>query len=321
MRIVIIRSNPIDPDSRVEKETETLMADGNAVTILGWDRKENYSEKKSHIYNRNGYAEVYRFGIKAGFGAGKKNLFALIKYQKCIYRWLKNNKNRFDAIHACDFDTGLISEIMAKRLNKLFIYDIFDYYSACRPLPRSLSSLIRRLENQVITHADATIICSEQRKEQIKGSRPKRLIIIHNAPSMRLLNQTNESFKLKSSGTGRIKIGYVGILGNTQRLLDEIAYAIANRDDVEYHVGGFGQLESFFQNMELKYENIFYYSKLPYYDTLRLEEQMDIITAIYDPSVSNNQYAAPNKLYEGLMLGKPLLMVHNTGMDKIVEKI
>ena len=30
-------------------------------------------------------------------------------------------------------------------------------------------------------------------------------------------------------------------------------------------------------------------------------------------------YAAPNKFYEALALGKPLVMFHNTGMDGIVE--
>ena len=33
------------------------------------------------------------------------------------------------------------------------------------------------------------------------------------------------------------------------------------------------------------------------------------MTAIYDPNISNHYYAAPNKFYEALMLGKPLIMV------------
>jgi len=40
--------------------------------------------------------------------------------------------------------------------------------------------------------------------------------------------------------------------------------------------------------------------------------------AIYDPSVPNHYYAAPNKFYEALMLGKPLIMAQNTGMDDII---
>ena len=41
--------------------------------------------------------------------------------------------------------------------------------------------------------------------------------------------------------------------------------------------------------------------------------------ATYDPSVENYRYAAPNKFYESLMLGKPVIMARGTGMSEIVE--
>lgn len=43
------------------------------------------------------------------------------------------------------------------------------------------------------------------------------------------------------------------------------------------------------------------------------------MTAIYDPDVPNHKYAAPNKFYESLMLGKPVIMAKNTGFDEILE--
>ena len=42
--------------------------------------------------------------------------------------------------------------------------------------------------------------------------------------------------------------------------------------------------------------------------------------AIYDPRISNHRFAAPNKFYESLMLGKPVIMVKGTGMSSIVEE-
>lgn len=44
------------------------------------------------------------------------------------------------------------------------------------------------------------------------------------------------------------------------------------------------------------------------------------MTAIYDPKVPNHRYAAPNKFYEALMLGKPIVMAKNTGFDEIIEE-
>ena len=41
--------------------------------------------------------------------------------------------------------------------------------------------------------------------------------------------------------------------------------------------------------------------------------------AIYDPAIENHRFAAPNKFYESLMLGKPVIMVRGTGMSEVVE--
>ena len=43
------------------------------------------------------------------------------------------------------------------------------------------------------------------------------------------------------------------------------------------------------------------------------------MTAVYDPSIRNHRYAAPNKFYEALMLGKPVIMCRGTGFADVVE--
>ena len=43
------------------------------------------------------------------------------------------------------------------------------------------------------------------------------------------------------------------------------------------------------------------------------------MTAIYDPSFRNHKYAAPNKFYESIMLGKPIIMARDTGYDDVIE--
>ena len=67
-------------------------------------------------------------------------------------------------------------------------------------------------------------------------------------------------------------------------------------------------------------DNIIFYGKLSYAETLSIENRCDILIAFYDPSVPNHKFAAPNKFYEALMLGKPLIMAENTGMSEVVKK-
>lgn len=86
------------------------------------------------------------------------------------------------------------------------------------------------------------------------------------------------------------------------------------------HIGGYGKFEHYFKKLSNKYNNIIYYGKLSYEKTLCLEKECDIMLAIYDPKIENHYYAAPNKFYESLMLGKPLIMVENTGMSEYIKK-
>jgi len=315
MRIVFIRSNPVDPDSRVEKEVNSLLKIGHSIEVIGWDRSNKYKKKDEILELHNGSVAIHRFGIPAIFGGGfKKNLIPLIKFQLNIFSWLIKNRKKYDAIHACDFDTAFSSFICAKLLKKKLIYDIFDYYVDSFHVPKVLKRVVEKIDHLIINKSDAVIICSEKRKEQIKGSHPKKLYIIHNSPP-----DLSDKINIKHLNKEKVKIVYVGILSEG-RFLKEIADIIKDKSEYEFHIGGFGKLENYFKDLSKKYDNIYFYGKLPYKETLELEKSCDIMTAIYDPYIPNHKYAAPNKFYEALMLGKPIIMIKNTGMDDIVSK-
>ena len=310
-RVCIIRSNPVSPDSRVEKEAWTLTKAGYSVHILAWDRDEDHNEKESFITVAEEKIPITRLGYKATYGDGFKNLRPNLKFQFHMRRWLKKHRDEFDFIHACDLDTALFSKSATKAK---FIFDIFDFrYGE----PQSfVQKMINKAQIRLINQADATIICTEERKKQIRNAHPKRLAIIHNTPIKTLLHENTGLFFQSSSE--KVKIAYVGILAN-QRLLLEIGDAVTHNSNVELHIAGFGVYAEHFEKLARDYENIFYYGRIPYDQTLALESQCDIMTAIYDPNIENNRFAAPNKCYESLMLGKPVLMVRGTGMSGIVE--
>lgn len=313
--VIFLRSNPVNPDPRVEKEANSLIKAEYNVIVLAWDRSEKYKLRETNLELVNGYAKIYRFGIPATYGGGiKHNLKSLIVFQICLIKWLLKYRKQYDIIHACDLDTAFVASICSKILNKKLIYDIFDYYVDAFTVPKRLKNIIERLDHRVINSADGVIICTEKRREQIKGSNPKRLTIVHNSPSLSLINKD-----FLDLNKNKVKIAYVGILSEG-RLLKELANVIINNSDLELHVGGFGKLESYFEELSLKYKNIIYYGKLEYSRTIELENSCDIMTAIYDPSIPNHFFAAPNKFYEALMLGKPIIMVKNTGMDQVISQ-
>lgn len=313
--ILFIRSNAVNPDSRVEKEAITLKTKGYNVKILAWDREKNYKLKKQELNIENTNIPIYRKGIKAAFSVGfKKNIFPLLRFQVYILYFLIKNNKKIDIIHACDFDTAFSAFIFAKIFRKEIIYDIFDFYIDCCNVPKSMKKIILSLDNYIISHSDVVILCTEKRKEQINRSFPKKIEIIHNTPYEKILKNKY----LKNSE--KIRLVYVGVLLKEERLIEELINIVKENKNYELHIGGFGVLEKEIKEISDKYKNIIFYGKISYDKTLELENQCDIMTAIYDPQKRNHYYAAPNKFYEALMLGKPLIMVKNTGMSEIVEK-
>lgn len=309
-RVCIIRSNPVRPDSRVEKEAWSLAKAGYDVHILAWDRDTDVKETDDFVQVADARIPITRLGYKATYGEGTKNLKAYLSFQFSMRKWLR--KHPFDIVHACDFDTAFFSNGVVRRKKEKFVFDIFDFLFG---EPEGIvQKTVKKVQLKIIDRADATIICTEERRKQIAGSVPKKLTVIHNTPAAAQIGQSEN----RTEQTGRVKIVYVGILQDF-RLLKEIAEAVSENNGIELHIGGFGKYEEFFTDMAKRFDNIYFYGRLTYDQTLSLESECDIMLAVYDPSIENHRFAAPNKFYESLMLGKPVVMVKNTGMSQAVE--
>lgn len=313
MKILYLRTHYGIPDSRCEKEMYVL-GKKHEVEFLGWNRELTYpGVRDSSICLKDRTFIYHHIGIKAPIGGGfKRMFFPLIRFWKREWLYLYKTISKYDAIHICDFDAAF--PIFFIRCPIPIVYDIYDYYADSHPSPLLMDRLIRRFESRIIKRANATIICSKERKNQIYPAQPKKLLIIHNSPPDTLFGGSNKKNRHKL-----YSIIYVGILSE-DRFLREIAEVISNRDDCDLHIGGIGVLEHYFEELSQTKDNITYYGKMAYEDVLSLEQQCDIMIAIYDPSIPNHKYAAPNKFYEALMLKKPLIMMKNTGMDQYVTQ-
>ena len=317
MKVLMVRANQGQPDSRVEKEIYSLSKE-HTVELLGWDRtknKKSIEERTVFINNKEFHYHLICQSAPQG-GGFKKTLIPMLKFWYRISYYLKKYQYKYDVIHFCDFDTAAMAFSVVDKNKVKVVYDIFDYYADAHSAPALISKLIRKRENYIINKSNMVILCSEARKQQISPAYNKTTIIIHNSPSKDTLPK---EVHIQGGKNSRIRLVYVGML-SYGRYLKKMANIIKQHPEFEWHVGGFGELESYFKNLAKTYSNIFFYGKLQYPEVLFLESQCDIMTAIYDPAVSNHKYAAPNKFYESLILGKPVIMVKGTGMADIVKK-
>ncbi len=68
-RVVMVVTNPVIADPRVEKEAAALAGAGHDVVVIAWDRRQEAVPSES----RDGY-RIERIGPRATFGDGWRSL-------------------------------------------------------------------------------------------------------------------------------------------------------------------------------------------------------------------------------------------------------
>jgi glycosyltransferase involved in cell wall biosynthesis len=290
--IALLRSTDGNPDSRFEKYVNYLQENNFPYITVCWDRKGNKTETET----------VYYYKRPSSYGKRYGNVGGLFGFNKFLFKTLWKNRKRYSVIHACDFDTVVPAILIHILLRKKVIYDIFDWYVDSRSVKGILKWVIYIQEFFNIKMSEAVIICEEERRQQIIFT-PKRLWILPNIPNFK--EKQPEAPKNEN-----LTIGYVGILASGRGLENLINYAKSN-NSISLKIGGFGTQESMLQDVD-KYENITYYGSVPYVKALEILNSADIVYAMYQKTNRNHILAAPNKYYEGLYLGKPIITTAGT---------
>lgn len=306
MNIVFARSSNIYDDSRATKEITAFLDKGYSVKVLGWNRAGNAVEKCKELFNNYSNINFFFYNGKVGSSIIQK-ISGRIKWNIWL-RGILSSFTEIDIIHACDFDTGVAVEKFAISNNIKYVYDIFDYYVDAHPVPGLVKHIIENQEIRVINNADLTIICTEERKEQIIQSNPKRLLVIHNSPDVGASENSQEEYDYAYCGT---------MSGG--RLICEILDAYPEHNQMRFLFAGFGSNSEKARRMDSEYERFEYVGSITYSQVLEYEGKSKVISAIYNPNVRNHRLCAPNKFYEALALGKPIIVCKGTGIDQIVQ--
>lgn len=310
-RILITRSNPISPDPRVEKTGRALIGAGYSVQALGWDRAGNLPGQET----LDG-VPVYRLSIRAEYGKGVGNLSQLLKWQWGLWRWLLRHHSEFDVIHACDFDTILPAIWMKTFFKKYVIYDIFDFYADhLRATPVMIKNIIRRIDLWAIGRADALILVDDARVEQVTGSKPRITSIIYNSPE----DLKEKYSKMNKSSGGNLRLAYIGLL-QVERGLLQMLSVLNHHPEWYLDLAGFGGDQERILSMVKNMSNICWHGRVSYQQAIHLSAEADVLFATYDPAIPNHKYSSPNKIYEAMMLGKPIIVAAGTNMDRMVAE-
>lgn len=301
------------PDARMEKEGKTLVEGGYHVTQIGWDRGRFPS-----FSNPNNF-EVERLLLPVPSESLKVMLYLPLWWGFIIYKLFSK---KYDIIHASDLDSFLPALLMAKIRRKIIIYDIFDFYAEMirfPVFPKIAREFFSKIDRIFLNFSNAIILADDSRYSQMRLKPKKNIISIYNSPidcisskfdSKGVLIRENKKFTI-----------FFGGFVSPDRNIDKVISAIKDMDDTVLIIMGtcsdsykarLNELSSEFGN------TLLYLDYHPHEEIIKHTLCSDLLFSLYDASVPNNIYSSPNKLFEAMMCGKPILINYGTSMANIV---
>lgn len=226
--------------------------------------------------------------------------------------------HQFNVVQPQNLDNLFPISFICRIKRTKVIYDIADFYSeAFIPLSLSvLQRLVSKIERILIKTTNFSLIVDESRYKQI-GAIETPIKVIYNSPSEEVLN--NLQRKDLIAVNQKFTVFYAGILSE-DRGLRSLVQAVKGLDDIELVVAGFGNIEAEFVQLIKGIPNIRFLGRVTYEKVISISLACDCIVALYDPKVPNNVYASPNKLFEAMMCGKPIIVSLGTSMANIVAE-
>lgn len=264
----------------------------SSVEVIDWDRGKKY--KRSAIINNIHYSFILRgWGYKnKGLWIGYINwmvkvfFYALFAKPKRI--WASNLQNAFPIAFAT---------IITKTP---FIYYIHDNISISYAMPKWVKNFVEMVDNFVIKRAATVLVPDENRILPHAQQFKDKFVVLPNVPLKTDMAVAQNNYH---------EIFTVFVLGTIwdSRGIDTLLTAVDDSEKIRILVAG-NIPQKWVKDRVLSHPSVDYRGALSQEETFRLFDQIDVVFVFYDPSLPICERASPTKLYESMMMGKPVIV-------------
>ena len=314
----MLLTNCFDPDPRVYNEARSLVERGYTVRILAWDRDLLRPESESI----DGI-EIRRIFVRSRHGRGVGQLFVM---PAVFLAMLKLGLAfKFDLVHAHDFDTLPVAMMLGRLRSKPVVYDSHEDYAGMLhgSVPQWLECLIRWAETKMVRRVNLLLTVGETLRQQFEDRGCKNARVLGNWKSLNEFAVPEETRarvrKELAIPSHSLLVLYISNLGRERHIL-ELLEAAAQRPDIHVVVGGTGPAAAAVQEYAAKYTNVHYLGFVQQYQIPAYTAACDIVYYGYELTSPNAKFSAPNKLFEALAAGRPLLTAKFGEIGRIVAE-
>jgi glycosyltransferase involved in cell wall biosynthesis len=253
--------------------------------------------------------------------AGLQYVFSFFEYN--VKTYLRARKCPADIVEAHDLPSLPVARLIAMTKRRPLVYHAHELWSEMGTHIR-FKGFWRWLERRMIRHAALVVVPEENRARILRdeyGAKELPLVVMNCPPFRETVESTILPEMLASRGMGASCVAlYQGVI-SSERCIDEIVAASAYLDrGVAMTLIGHGfddwydpasRIPAGRPVVHLPYVQ---YDKLPEYTA-----SAHVGLLFYRNTCRNNYYCAPNKLYEYMMMGLPVITCNYPGLVPFVE--
>ena len=308
-KIIISVTNDLSTDQRVKKVCGTLNSMNYDILLIGRKRhtslklKRPYRTKRMRLIFNKGALFYAEFNIR---------LFILLLFSKV------------DIYHANDLDTLLANYLAAIIRRKPIVYDSHEYFTGVPEIQNKklVKKVWQTIEQFIFPKLKHIITVNQSIAQLYKEEYNKDLRILRNVPNK------VETLRLKSKSELNIAedkdiIITQGAGININRGIEELVEAMQYLNNVCLIIIGDGDVIPQLKKrvLELKLENsIIFKGRMPYHEMMQYTQHAKLGITIDKDTNTNYKYSLPNKLFDFIHAGIPILASKIIEVEKIIKK-
>lgn len=290
--LLVLRALPCGADSRTERWGQIYAP--RTVVWGGWGAKQPEYSSTNILKHR---PKTSFWGFVFGYP-----LFMLA----CFFFALRRLQAG-DTVVCVDLETALPGLAAARLRGARVHFDIADPFDMAKPVP--FKSFFRWLEKRVAAASDLVTVPHASRLTLYGLEKLNARVVenVHALPS----SQCKREFFHVCDGVASMTFGYFGTL-ETHRGLEDLVALVKDHSYTRLKIGGRGPLGAWIKKAADLCERIEFCGSFTVPDLPGLVSDVDVYCSLYYQSKPLHLYAAPNKFFEHMALGIPVLMSSGT---------
>ena len=327
----------------VADTAKSLSKMGHRVILLAWDRTAKGEETVT-----TEWGTIWKYQEECSLN----NPLAFARKLPGFLRWSTwqilafQNIEKDIILHYHDLDT-LIGGVFTSKLTELpLVYDSHENYPGLvkGAISSKGATFLHKIEAYLLNFCSgimaATPACYIRLKDMIEkgGTAPfnankEEALKTFSTPQSEFLNsrltRVGNAKRLDAYPSTRIerrkrnekfRLLYIGVLEkHPSRGILETAITVNKMKGIQFDIGGFGTLVPSIKKICEKMENVNYIGSI-HPDNVPLQTiDCDAVIMALDPSNDNNRMSAPNKLFEAMSAGVPIITCKELLMGQFVE--